>query len=339
MLRHPRGLALALLVPLSACTGAPDGAPRVEIAPDPAPVEPADPMAPFARLIPGAWQVTFASGAIGVDSWHWGPGQHSVRSGELEVYYWHPGRKEIRMLSMHADIPGVGRGVGEGTIRFDGDVAEGVFDLYQPRGPRKLGLHWRFEGPDKYHDTLLEQTGPEGLRPANGWVRVRIPRPEGMPRGAAEARPPSEALQAFGALVGGTWEADGAAATGNLPRTRTTFEWIPDYIHVRAHAPGRDGEPVLLLEAYVYQHVKTGALRCLALSESGGVYEGDLSVLESGALQFDMKGCERDEVVPLVVRLDLDPDATLRLRVESSAGGARALVLDARHRKRPPQDR
>ena len=37
------------------------------------------------------------------------------------------------------------------------------------------------------------------------------------------------------------------------------------------------------------------------MTYSGGVYEGDIAVLEGGALQLDLKGYEGDKVIPLVV--------------------------------------
>ena len=48
-------------------------------------------------------------------------------------------------------------------------------------------------------------------------------------------------------------------------------------------APSKDGEPTHLLDAYFYHHTGADALRCLALSNRGGVYEGDLTVLDGGA--------------------------------------------------------
>ena len=92
-----------------------------------------------------------------------------------------------------------------------------------------------------------------------------------------------------------------------------------------------------LLDAFFYHHTGTGALRCLALSSRGGVYEGDLTVLEGGALQLDLKGYEGDQVVPRVVRFDLEPDGTLRNRIWSLEGTDRRLLLDVHHERVEPQ--
>ena len=79
--------------------------------------------------------------------------------------------------------------------------------------------------------------------------------------------------------------------------------------------------------------VRNGAMRCLALSNRGGVYEGDMTMLESGTLQLDLKGYEGDQVVPLIVQLDIEKDGTLRGRVWSVKGGERTLMFDIHHQK------
>ncbi len=61
-----------------------------------------------------------------------------------------------------------------------------------------------------------------------------------------------------------------------------------------------------LLDTYFYHHTGTNALRCLTLSSRGGVYEGDLTVLEDGAAQIDLKGYEGDQVATYVVCFDFE---------------------------------
>ena len=72
----------------------------------------------------------------------------------------------------------------------------------------------------------------------------------------------------------------------------------------------KDAEPTHLLDAYVYHHTGANALRRLALSNRGGVYEGDITVLDGGALLLDLKGYEGDRVVPHGVRFDFEKDGT-----------------------------
>src|SRR4030095_11928584 len=96
---HHTLIALSLIAALSACTA------RQDKSPDAKPVQelvPTKPMASFARMIPGEWRRTVQSGTSTFDTWHWGPGRHSMRvmtdgSGavgepwrELQALYWHP---------------------------------------------------------------------------------------------------------------------------------------------------------------------------------------------------------------------------------------------------------
>ena len=341
---HHTVIALSLIAALSACTARQDKSPPAMPVPDPAPAKVANPIESYARLVGGEWRVTFQSGKSFFHTWHWGPGKHSVRrmtdgsgaGGEpwraLKVMYWHPGRKQVCLLGVEP----VARGVAEGTIKFEGDTADGVFDLYQTGGLRKLALRWAFDGPDKYRDTLLEATGPAGYQPFNELDHVRS-KPPAAPRPRTVAgEKPSERLKALEALLGHTWEAKGDWATGEALQIQSIFEWVPlaDAIYVRVLAPSKDGEH--LLDAYVYHHTGANVLRCLALAKHGGVYEGDVTVLD-GALQLDLKGYEGGRVVPYVVRLDFEKDGTLRHRVWFLPGTERTLLLDVHHKEMKPK--
>ena len=346
---------------LSACTAAQDKSPDAKPAQKLAPAKVADPMASFARMAPGEWRVTFPSGTSMFDTWHWGPGKYSMRvmtdgldaAGdpwrELEVVYWHPGRQQVCLLNLHPDVPGVGRGVSEGTIKFEGETADGVFDLYQTSGLRKLGLRWTFDGPDKYHDVLLEATGPDGLKPMNEWDHFRSKGPPApRPRTSEEVPKPSEHLKAFESLVGHIWDAtvqkaDWREGGGDAVHIESTFEWIPyiDAIYARSFALRGNGEPTHVLDAYFYHHTGTNKLRCLALSnwgEQSGVYEGDVTALDEkggvvGGLQLDLKGYEGDQAVARTVRFDFEKDGNLHQRVWSIDGTTteHTLMLDVNH--------
>jgi hypothetical protein len=328
-----------------ACTAAQNESTDAEPAQELAPAEVANPMASFARMVPGEWRTTALRGTSTFDTWHWGPAQRSMRvmtdgSGsdvvpepwrELQVFYWHPGRKQVCLLVLSP----YARGVSEGTIQFEGETAEGVFDLYQIHGRRKMGLRWVFDGPDKYHDVLLEATGPDGLKPMNEWDHFRSKGPPApRPRFSDETPKPSELPKVFESFLGHTWE----ARIGTAVHIQSTFEWVPyaDGIYVRIVMPTKDGEPTHLFDAYIYHHTGAGVLRCLGLSSSGAVYEGGVTVLEGGALELELKCHERDRVVSLVVRLDLEKDGTVRDRVWSLEGTGRKLVLDAFHEKVEP---
>jgi len=317
---------------------------------EPTPAKVANPMASFARMVSDGWQQKAPSGTSTwhmFDTWHWGPGQHSMRVmtdgsdadgepwRELQVFYWHPGRKQVCLLGLSP----FARGVSEGTIKFEGETADAVFDLYQTGHRRKMGLRWAFDGPDKYHEILLEATGPDGLKPMNAWDHVRSKGPPAPRLPTVEEAPkPSKHLKALASLLGHTWEAKGEWATGDAFHIQSTFEWIPyaDGIYARTVALTKDGEPSHLLDAYFFHHTGANVLRCLALSNRGGVYVGDLTVLEGGALQLDLKGYEGDRVVAHVVRLDFEQDGTLLHRVWSLDGAERTLMLDVHHKKLEP---
>ena len=275
------------------------------------------------------------------DTWHWGPGKHSLRvmtdgSGadgkpwrELQAVYWHPGRKQVRLLGLSP----FARGVAEGTITFEGETADAVFDLYQTGVRRRMGLALGLRRPRQVpRDAAGGDRPRRHTRPWSSGTSVRItPRP----RAAEEAPKPPERLKALEPFLGHTWEAKGDWATGNAFQIRSTFEWVPyaDGIYARVVSPSKDGEPRHLLDAYFYHHTGANSLRCLALSDRGGVYEGDLTVLDGGALQLDLKGYEGDRVVQHVVRFDFEKDGTLRHRVWSLKGTERTLMLDVRHKK------
>lgn len=350
---HHTRLALSLIAALSACTAVQDESSDAKPAQEPArptPAEVADPMASSARLVGGEWRLTFPSGTSMYTTSHWGPGKHSLRSmthgsdaagnpwRDLGVAYWHPGRKQVCMLGLSPWA----RGVSEGVIEDEGESWETAFDHFQTGEHRKLVARSVFDGPDKFRSALFEMTGPDVLTPMAEWdlVRYRTLTPMRPPT-AREAGKPSEHLKALESFLGHTWETTGKAkgdwATGAA--FQSTFEWVPlaDGIYARVLASSEGGEPAHLLDAYLYHHTGTGAPRCLALSNRGGVYEGDVAVLEGGNLQLDLKGYEGDQVVPHVVRFDFEKDGTLRNRVWSLEGTDRELMLDVHHKKVEPK--
>jgi hypothetical protein len=145
-------------------------------------------------LIHSMRRMTDGSGAVG-KPWR-----------ELRVFDWHPGRKQVCLLGLSP----FARGVSEGTIRFEGETADAVFDRYQSGGRRKMGLRWAFDGSDKYHEILLEATGPDGLKPMNEWDHVRSKTLTATrPRAAKGAPKPSERLKVLEPFLGHTWEAKG----------------------------------------------------------------------------------------------------------------------------------
>lgn len=314
----------------------------------------ANPMDPFARMLPGEWKMTVASGASMYHTWHWGPGQRSMRvmiDGQgangspwhgVDVYYWHPGRKQVCTLGLSP----YAEGVNEGTFQFDGQSAESVSDLYQTGRRRSMGMRWKFEGPDKYRAQLLESTGPNGLQPLVEWDLVRIerrtaPHPTTIPAVRAVNHGPSEPSarwKAFEPLLGKTWETVGKAAGewgggADAGPVRTSFEWIPDSddVYVRVTQARDDGTTLHLLDGYLYYHDGAVKLRCLALSNDGGVMEGDVVEMDGGALQLDLKRYEGDRVAAEIVQFGIRRDGVLQQRIWSNEGGERKLLLELQY--------
>jgi hypothetical protein len=301
------------------------------------------PMSSFSRMIGGEWRMTAASGTSMCDTWNWGPGHYSMRvmtEGEaadgspwyaLEVVYWHPGREQVCRLSMHPFIAGIGRGVGEGTIRFEGDTADAVVDLYQGGNPRRLRLYSVFEGPDKFHATLSEATGRDQFTHMVEWDYFRV-------ASSSTKRPPipdkarnlPEQLRAFQPLVGRTWETRAKVGGHDAPLVRSAFEFVPiaEYIYVRTLTLSDSGEATHVLDSYFYHHVGTNRLRCLALSHTGTVYEGDVVVLEGGSFQIELQGYERRKTTTQLVRFDFESDGSVRNRVWTIEGSDRILVME-----------
>ncbi len=342
-LRHTL-IAVSLLAALAGCSARQDKTPDVVQVREPAPPPTAmvpDAMANFARLVSDEWQVTFQSGKSMFHTWHWGPGRHSIRkmtdgsaaSGDpwraLKVMYWHPGRKQVHVLGVQQ----FQSGIAEGTITFEGDTADGVYDLHQTGGHRKMAMRWAFDGPDKYHDTLLETRGFGGYEPINELTHVRSKPPAAPRPRTVDGATLSERMKALEPLLGAAWEAKGERAAGDVFHIRSHFEWVPlaDAVYVRVIAPSKVDEH--LLDAYVYHHTGANVLRCLALSTRGGVYEGDVTVLDDGAMQLDLNGYETDRAVRHVVRFDFEKDGSLRQRVWTLNGAERTLILDVPHKK------
>lgn len=319
--------------PLSAAAQSEEVAPAASGEPAAVPV----PMREFARMTSGEWRL----GTVQADRWAWGPGRHSIRSHttgfggdgkpwrELVIYYWRPDLKEIRMLSFHPDIPGIGRGVGEGVFEFDGDSAAASIVLHQPgqRSPvrRSMASRWTFADPDHYHEVLLEDGGA-GMAPLAEWDYERSMELTSWPAPAPGAAPtPSGNIGAFVALLG-DWESSGDQER----RIRSSFEWMEylDVVALRVESVAGDEEAEHVLDAYLFHHLGSDELRCLALSASGGVYEGGVTALEDDSLEIDLRGSEGDRPARFAVRLDHTPGQRLRQRVWSVDEAGRRLLHD-----------
>lgn len=334
-------------------------------------LDPANPLAPLARLTSGEWRITFQNGTRQFETWSWGPSEGSLLAHthgtdaagnpwrELQAVYWHPHHQQVRVLALSS----YAHGVGEGTITFPAAAAHTASidsDLHQssPSGPRlrKMRTLWTFGGPDDLREALLEDTG-NGFVPLTDWKFLRSTSPTPISREANPAPGPGSHLKAFAPLLNQVWNARGSWGKGQFEsfHLETTFEHIPhiDAIVARIHALRGNGTPMHLLEAYIYHHPSNPrGLRILALGNlnellgirgfdvnQGRVYEGDVTALDGGALQLNLTGYEGKQRVAYEVQLDMHQDGTLRSRVEllnsAKTADGRTVVLDLRHTPSP----
>lgn len=330
--------AVSFAIAFTACACAQDEtvrAPRTEVAPHAV----AQPMASFARMVEGEWKMTALAGTSTFDVWRWGPGKRSTRVrtdgiapdgsawDELQVYFWHPRRAEIRILGFSP----YARGIAQGALTFDGDRAEGTFDLHQATGRRELALRWTFDGPDSYRDELLEKGAAGVYEPMNEWRHVRIPSRTTRSDVRSDTSRLPEQLAPFAPLLGKTWSAVVPRASVDALRITSTVEWIPSTagLYARVVAASATGEPEHLFDVYACHHTGANELRCLALAHDGSVYEGAIEVLDGGALRLDLRGDDGEKLVERRVQLDLERDGKLRQRVWDASG--RESLLDVRH--------
>jgi hypothetical protein len=257
----------------------------------------------------------------------------------MKVFYWHPSRKEVRTLGVSPAF----RGVSEGTFTFDGIKAAGLVDMHQTIGHRVLGVRWTFEGPDSYHDELLDKV-PEGFSLQNEWRRFRVEAASENERAAERtleaAAKPSEFIKPIERLLGHTWEGKAvpevaAGPTADTLPTRTTFEYVPDAdaIYGRVQTLDADGATSHSMDLYLYHHTGAGVLRCLALANSndgeGIVYEGDITPGDNGRwLRIDLRAHQSSSVSTIEARIDFEPRGSVRFRAWSTKGKDRTLIFD-----------
>ncbi|MBU6414250.1 MAG: hypothetical protein KGS45_12350 [Planctomycetes bacterium] len=375
-------LILSLLGTIPACAHRAD-TPNQLAAPNPTSLTPLEREPFFTRLAESSFSTTFTSGEIGINQWRWGPGKFSIRRTSMlsqvaiqpwseEIIYWQPVQKSFAVLHLHADAPGVGRGLSEGTLNLSSTPIQTTLTLYQPRAQRTLAERWLLPDHNSYHAFLLEDSGA-GFQPLVDWVYTRVPTNPlaSAPIAPATPAPPLAAaplpaqFRAFESLINRQWISSNPSSTTSslTPESasvRTSFEWLTTVQLLRIHitspaspsgpsapSPATSAfNPSINMEVYIYQHMKFGDLCCLALAADGAVYQGKAlplmslgTVTSTTLIAFDLTGESSRGTTKYRLQLDRQPDTkpepSIRQRVWSLDGSEPALVHDLTHAPSP----
>lgn len=377
-------LALSIQATVPACAHQTD-TPHQFAAPTPASTSPTplerEPF--FTHLAESSFTTTFSSGEIGVNQWRWGPGKFSIRRTSMlsqielqpwseEIIYWQPAQKSFAVLHLHADAAGVGRGLSEGTLNLSSTPIQTTLTLYQPRAQRTIAERWLLPDANSYRAFLLEDSGT-GFEPLVDWIYTRVPT---NPLASARVAPPTPApplaaaplpahFRAFESLINREWISSNPSSTSSSSLhasapVRTSFEWLTTVQLLRIHTtspanPTRASAPAptefnqsIDMEVYIYQHMQTRDLRCLALAADGTIYRGNeipltslATVTSTTLIAFDLLGESASGTRKYRLQLDLQPgsqpESTIRQRVWSLDTPDPALIHDLTHSPRAPK--
>jgi len=298
--------------------------------------------------------------------------QVAIQPWSEEIIYWQPVQKSFAVLHLHADAPGVGRGLSEGTLNLSSTPIQTTLTLYQPRAQRTLAERWLLPHHNSYHAFLLEDSGA-GFQPLVDWVYTRVPTNPlaSAPIAPATPAPPLAAaplpaqFRAFESLINRQWISSNPSSTTSslTPESasvRTSFEWLTTVQLLRIHitspaspsgpsapSPATSAfNPSINMEVYIYQHMKFGDLCCLALAADGAVYQGKAlplmslgTVTSTTLIAFDLTGESSRGTTKYRLQLDRQPDTkpepSIRQRVWSLDGSEPALVHDLTHAPSP----
>jgi hypothetical protein len=317
--------ALTAALSLIACTPIAPNSPEREPITESAELEGS--MAPFARTMPGAWEVIYESGERVTTTWSSGPGGRSIRlfttgnaaSGgpwrEFEVVYVDPVSGTLRTLGLGC----FAHHVAEGAMHIDQNVWTSDVTLYQTNAKRTLRLVRTFDGPDSFQSRLSEETSPGRYEVLTEWRHTRIPEP---PLDGAAG--PSEAIRSTArlpaslvALADRGWIVARSDESRSGTQLDAAFAWIPyaDVVDLRFSRSEDDGSEDRLVDVVVHRHTGRGTLRAMAWTARGGVFEGDVTIAPDGALESTLDGADDRGPSRYRIRVDFDAQGNGRGRV------------------------
>jgi hypothetical protein len=310
-------------------------------------------LAPFGRMVGGEWRVRFSNDTAQFDRWEWGAGRRSVvsetygSSGDgqpwraLAVYYWHPGGKEIRVLSAHPSVPMLGHGVATGTATISAEQMRAFMELRQsgsPDRPRRLEVRWDVRHPDAHRTTLLEK-GESAYEELVRWEYARSYAMSPLPQIAEAAATPRSSMAPIERLLRHRWMTARDASNPASLQVEASLAWIPylEAVRARVALAGAASPLGSQVDLYIVRAAGAESFRALVLTASGFVYEGVVTMPDGSTLAFDLTGHERDGIVRRRGDIRFREDGSLRMRAWSDDDAVDAPDIDVRMTPRPAE--
>ncbi|MFT7676270.1 MAG: hypothetical protein ACI8QC_000240 [Planctomycetota bacterium] len=262
------------------------------------------------RLAGGEW---VAGGEGAPNNFHrfmYGPGKrslwlHTRNADKLaqwpqseSVYYWHPGSKTLRALSVGTGDALVEIGLEWQDERLDADLA------YHISG-RKLTYvsRWAFEGNKAYDWSLFTRT-KTGLAEAANFRFTHQDELRPLPEIAPPSFKPSEKL-AFLDDFTGDW--DVIAGGADAPHGRLNFRWAAEGSAMLVEVKDLSAEAVSLTRGIMFWHPELKQVRLLEIGAQGEVQEGTVTATENG-VSLDLQVFNADVSAHLTELWSKGPD-------------------------------
>lgn len=263
------------------------------------------PMAPIERLTMGEWRMKSVGGSQFFETWRYGPGGHSVRKfthgvnlhdnnrpwRDVEVFYWHPEQKKIKLLGFSP----YKASVSQGSIELKAGKLESRFETNQDGEIRKLGIEIAFQGKDKFQETLYESVNGQPYVVGNQWNHVwsKTVTPAPVLK-SPETPKPSGAQAILTAFAGKVWQ--NRSPVRNSGTYMTDFEWIPyaNVMNVRSTLKPVKGGTVGQYDLYFYQIPSAVGVQAFALFNDGSHGLGSAVAKGAGKIEVRLRMSSSD---------------------------------------------
>lgn len=262
-------------------------------------------MRAFEYLISKTWTVTAATGTKMHHTWKWGPGRQSIERWtdgesadgkpwhEFVVYYWHPQEQKLKVLG----VSPFDSGINIGTIEFDsGSPYSAVTNstMNQMTSRRELQTRWSFKNQNHYVETLLEKL------PAGNTVElVSFQHERTDPPAVSLSQPEVSILipdqfSFLKRILGAQWHTQ-SDETGKKYKWSLHWRPIANFIEGSIADESETDPQNVNMRVFIYHVPGTKVLRCLGLSATSDVFEGDVTPLSNGSFQLLLKRHDASE--------------------------------------------